>query len=316
MHEGKESLPLALKALRLSGMGKVWQEFAHRGRQENWTLEKYLSVLCDHELDQKEQNRMTKYQKEAHLPAGKTLSSFDVASLKSFDWPRFDALCHQTDWLSQGHNVFLFGASGLGKTHLAAALGHSLTLRGKRVLFTTTTALVQRLQQAHRRLALAQELMKLDRYQLLILDDVGYVRKDDQETHVLFELITHRYEHRSLLMTSNQPFAQWDRLFEDQAMTIAAVDRLVHHSSLFALEGESYRRRQALANQGLEPLQNHSKGAAEQSAEGESKGPDHPPEAKPKGEEAPEKEDKKDTLLEKNKQDESEKKSEKEGPMT
>ena len=117
-------------------------------------------------------------------------------------------------------------------------------------------------------------------------------------------------------MTSNQPFAQWDRLFEDQAMTIAAVDRLVHHSSLFALEGESYRRRQALANQGLEPLQNHSKEAVEQSAEGESKGPDHPPEAKPKGEEAPEKEDKKDTLLEKNKQDESEKKSEKEGPMT
>lgn len=150
--------------------------------------------MCDHELDQKEQNRIAKYQKEAHLPAGKTLSSFDASSLTSFDWPRFEALSRQTDWLGHGHNVFLFGASGLGKTHLAAALGHSLTLRGKRVLFIPTTALVQRLQQAHRGLTLAQELMKLDRYQLLILDDVGYVRKDDQETHVLFELITHRYE--------------------------------------------------------------------------------------------------------------------------
>lgn len=316
MYDGKESLPLALKALRLSGIGKIWQEFAHRGRQESWTFEKYLAVLCDHELDQKEQNRIAKYQKEAHLPAGKTLSSFEASSLTSFDWHRFEALSKQTDWLSQGHNVFLFGASGLGKTHLAAALGHSLTLRGKRVLFITTTALVQRLQQAHRGLTLAQELMKLDRYQLLILDDVGYVRKDDQETHVLFELITHRYEHRSLLMTSNQPFAQWDRLFEDQAMTIAAVDRLVHHSSLFTLEGESYRRRQALANQGLELPQDHDKKKEKKQPEGESKGQGHPPGEKSKGEDVLEKEGKKDTPLEKKKQDEREKKSEKEAPMT
>lgn len=316
MHEGIESLPLALKALRLSGMGKVWQEFAHRGRQERWTFEKYLAVLCDHELDQKEQNRISKYHKDAHLPVGKTLSSFEVSSLRSFDWPRFEALSRQTDWLSQGHNVFLFGASGLGKTHLAAALGHSLTLQGKRVLFTTTTALVQRLQQAHRGLALAQELMKLDRYQLLILDDIGYVRKDDQETHVLFELITHRYEHRSLLMTSNQPFAQWDRLFKDQAMTIAAVDRLVHHSSLFMLEGESYRRRQALANQavGLPHDQNFT--GKKKGHDGEVKNQGLHPGDKTKEEDVPEKQDSKDKPLEKNKQDEREKNSEKEGPMT
>ena len=248
MSKDNVSLPLLLKELRLSGMLAVFEDLAQRAEHEGWDVTKYLATLCEHEIDQKQQNRIAKYKKEAHLPIGKSLDAFDQSHLKGVKWGQVEALCEQPDWLKKAHNVLLFGPSGVGKTHLAAAIGHSLVLQGQRVLFSSTTALVQRLRQAHKGLFLMQEIMKLDRYQLLILDDLGYVRKDEEDTHVLFELITHRYEHRSLLLTSNQPFSQWDQVFKDQAMTIAAVDRLVHHGMIFELTGESYRRRQALAS--------------------------------------------------------------------
>lgn len=242
------TLPLLLKELRLSGMLYVWEELGKRAHHEKWACEKYLSVLCDHELDQKQQNRIQRCKKESHLPVGKTFEAFEEKNITPGDWKRLESLYTTTDWVDQAHNVLFFGASGVGKSHLAAALGHQLILQGKRVLFSSTTAMVQRLRQAHVGLALIQEIMKLDRYQVLILDDIGYVQKEDQEMHVLFELITHRYEHRSLILTSNQPFSQWDKIFKDQAMTVAAVDRLVHHALIFELNGESYRRRQALSH--------------------------------------------------------------------
>ena len=116
----------------------------------------------------------------------------------------------------------------------------------RRVLFVRTTDLVQRLQAARRELALEAAIAKLDRYDLLILDDIAYVTKDQAETSVLFELISARYERRSLLITANQPFGEWGRIFPDQAMTLAAVDRLVHHATIFEMNVESYRRRTAI----------------------------------------------------------------------
>ena len=132
------------------------------------------------------------------------------------------------------------------ESHLAAALGLALVENGWRVLFTRTTDLVQRLQIARRDLALEAAIAKLDKYHLLILDDLAYVTKDQAETSVLFELIGARYERRSLLITANQPFGEWGKIFPDQAMTLAAVDRLVHHATIFEMNVESYRRRTAL----------------------------------------------------------------------
>ena len=138
------------------------------------------------------------------------------------------------------------GSPGAGKSHLGAALGLALVESGWRVLFTRTTDLVQRLQTARRDLQLEAAIARLDKYHLLILDDLAYVSKDQAETSVLFELIAARYERRSLLITANQPFGDWAKVFPDQAMTLAAVDRLVHHATIFEMNVESYRRRTAL----------------------------------------------------------------------
>ena len=130
---------------------------------------------------------------------------------------------------------------------LLAACGAALIEAGQRVLFTRTTDLVQKLQAARRDLSLPATLTKLDRFDCLILDDLGYVRKDQAETSVLFELIAERYERRSLITTCNQPFSTWDQIFPDPAMTVAAIDRLVHHATILELNTESYRRRTAAA---------------------------------------------------------------------
>ncbi len=149
-------------------------------------------------------------------------------------------------WLANGANLLLFGPPGGGKSHLAAAIGLALVEGGWTVLFTRTTDLVQKLQVARRELGLEAAIGRLDRFDLLILDDLAYVSKDQAETSVLFELISARYERRSLLITANQPFGEWGKVFPDPAMTLAAVDRLVHHATIFEMNVESYRRRVAL----------------------------------------------------------------------
>ena len=133
----------------------------------------------------------------------------------------------------------------MGKSHLGSAIGLALIQNGYRVLFTRTTDLVQKLQQARRDLALESAIAKLDKFHLLILDDITYVTKDQAETSVLFELISARYERRSMLITANQPFGAWNTIFPDPAMTLAAVDRLVHHATIFEMNVESYRRKAA-----------------------------------------------------------------------
>ena len=142
--------------------------------------------------------------------------------------------------------LMLFGGPGGGKSHLAAAIGAGLIENGWRVLYTRTTDLVQKLQAARRNLDLEGAIAKLDKYHLLVLDDMAYVSKDQAETSVLFELISARYERRSLLITANQPFGEWEKVFPDKAMTLAAIDRLVHHATIFEMNVESYRRKTAM----------------------------------------------------------------------
>lgn len=138
------------------------------------------------------------------------------------------------------------GPPGGGKSHLAAAISLALIENGWRVLFTRTTDLVQKLQLARRELNLEAAINRLDHFDLLILDDLAYVTKDQAETSVLFELISARYERRSMLITANQPFGEWNKVFPDPAMTLAAIDRLVHHATIVEMNVESYRRRTAL----------------------------------------------------------------------
>jgi DNA replication protein DnaC len=152
-----------------------------------------------------------------------------------------------TTWLQTASNLLIFGPSGTGKTHVSTALGRSMIELGKWVKFLPATTLVQQLQQAKLQLQLPAFLVKLDKYDLLIVDDLGYVKKSEAETSVLFELIAHRYERRSLLITANQPFSQWDSIFTDSMMTVAAIDRLVHHATIIEMQAESFRKQAAIS---------------------------------------------------------------------
>lgn len=183
---------------------------------------------------------------EARLPPGKTIDSFDFDTVPMISKAQVMAITAGDTWIAKGANVLMFGPPGGGKSHLAAAIGLALVENGWRVLFTRTTELVQKLQVARRELQLESAINKLERFDLLILDDLAYVTKDQAETSVLFELISARYERKSMLITANQPFGEWNRVFPDPAMTLAAVDRLVHHATIFEMNVESYRRRSAM----------------------------------------------------------------------
>jgi DNA replication protein DnaC len=144
-------------------------------------------------------------------------------------------------WIERAENLRLFGPSCVGKTHIAAAIGYGLVAQGLRVRFTSAATLVQALQVAKQALQLADALAKLDQYRLLILDDLGYVQRSEMETAGPFELIAHRYESGSLLIISNHPFSDWDRIFPDSMMTVAAIDHLIHHAQILSIQGESYQ---------------------------------------------------------------------------
>ena len=238
---------LLLSDLRLPGVKAIWPTLAAQSDREGWPAARFLAALTEHEAADRSRRRIERHLAEARLPIGKTLASFDFGSVPMVSKAQVMALAAGDLWLKTGANLLLFGPPGGGKSHLSAAIGLALIEGGWRVLFTRTTDLVQRLQVARRELALESAMAKLDRYDLLILDDIAYVTKDQAETSVLFELIAARYERRSMLITANQPFGEWGRIFPDQAMTLAAVDRLVHHATILEMNVESYRRRAALA---------------------------------------------------------------------
>lgn len=242
------SLPIMLKRLKLATMVKEWESLGKKAIKEQWRPQHYLSELCHIELATREDKRLQRLLKDARLPAGKNLGNFDFNLVDGISKHQLTDIVNQPGWLKLGANILLFGASGLGKTHIASGIGYGLIEQGYKVKFIAASAIVQQLQQAKQHLRLQDELLKLDKYHLLIVDDVGYVRKTEQETSVLFELIAHRYERHSMIITSNKSFEQWDELFDDSTMTIAAIDRLVHHAIILHCEGESYRRKMAMSN--------------------------------------------------------------------
>jgi DNA replication protein DnaC len=239
-------LSLALNDLRLPAIKLVWPELAARADKEGWPAARFLAALAEHEIAERANRRIARHLEEARLPPGKTLDTFDFEAVPMISKAQIAALAAGDSWLEKGANLLAFGPPGAGKSHLAAALGLALVENGWRVLFTRTTDLVQKLQAARRDLQLEAAIAKLDKYHLLILDDIAYVTKDQAETSVIFELIAARYERRSMLITANQPFGEWGRIFPDQVMTLAAVDRLVHHATIFEMNVESYRRRAAV----------------------------------------------------------------------
>jgi DNA replication protein DnaC len=239
-------LSLLLNELRLPAIKLMWPQFAEQADKEGWPAARFLAAITEHELAERDRRRIERHLAEARLLPGKTLDTFACEAVPMISKAQVMAITAGDSWLEKGANLLLFGPPGGGKSHLASAIGLALIDNGWRVLFTRTTDLVQKLQTARRELALESALAKLDKFHLLILDDLAYVTKDQAETSVLFELISARYERRSMLITANQPFGEWGKVFPDPAMTLAAVDRLVHHATIFEMNVESYRRREAM----------------------------------------------------------------------
>jgi DNA replication protein DnaC len=236
----KAQLLDALQQLRLPAFAGSVEKQAVLAANEGWSYDQFLLQLCELELEQRDTRRIARLLVHSKLPREKTLSVFDRARLKKNIERQFSSLL-DGEFLERRENVLIFGNPGSGKTHLVAGLGHELVKQGRTVFFTPCVLLVQRLLLAKQELWLEKELKRLDRFEALILDDLGYVQQNREEMEVLFTLLAHRYEHRSVLLTSNLVFSQWEQIFKDPMTTAAAVDRLVHHCVILELNLPSYR---------------------------------------------------------------------------
>jgi DNA replication protein DnaC len=229
-----------LKELHLPTVRECFKEEAKRARQESLSYERYLFELMVSECATRRQNRIERFLRESRLPLEKGFDSFDLKRLPS-PVAQHVAVLKEGSFLNRCENVLAFGNPGSGKTHLLCAIGLELIRQGRRVLFTTTSLLVEDLLCAKRDLKLDRLLKRLGRYEALIIDDIGYVQQDREEMEVLFTLLADRYERASVMLTSNLPFSKWELIFKDPMTTAAAIDRLVHHSVILELNLSSYR---------------------------------------------------------------------------
>lgn len=241
-----ESLRLHCKALRLPTIGQVATDSIARAERESWSFEAFLMHLLEQELEGRRRRRIERLQKASHLPPGKTLGQLDESRLP-LRVRRMLPRLQDGGFVDRAENILFFGLPGTGKTHLAAAIGHALIETGRSVLFIPTYHLVGRLLRAKRDYELERELRQLDRIQVVILDDIGYVQQSREEMEVLFTFLAERYERRSVMITSNLVFSEWDKIFKDPLTTAAAIDRVVHHSIIieFGKEVSSLRAEEA-----------------------------------------------------------------------
>ena len=245
----RAGLAMKLRALKLPSFVTHHAELAGRAETEGWPFDRFLDGLADLELEERTRRRIERVLKAAHLPADKTLATLDVTRLPLAVKRQLPTLC-EGGFVERAENLLAFGLPGRGKTHVLAAIGHELVQRGYRVVFVAAFRLVQQLLAAKRALTLEVELRRLDAVDALIVDDIGYIQQDREEMEVLFTLFAERYERRSVLISSNLVFSQWDRIFKDPMTTACAIDRVVHHATILELTGSSYRTEAAKQRNG------------------------------------------------------------------
>jgi DNA replication protein DnaC len=251
-----------LKELRLPTFRELHPLVADQAAREDWTHIEFLSELVAKECQSRNQNRIERLIRNANLLAGKTWEQFQWSRLPLHVTQQFETL-RSGMFLDRQDNLLLFGKPGSGKTHLLCALGDQLARRGRPVCFSTCQMLVQELLRAKRDLRLERLTKKLNKYEALIIDDLGYVQQSREEMEVLFTLLSERYERGSVLLSSNLPFSKWGQIFKDPMTTAAAIDRLIHHSVIIELNIPSFRLEQAKQNKKPKPDSPASRPGAE-----------------------------------------------------
>lgn len=235
------SIEILLRQLNLTTMARQVEEVQKRSQSEGWSFARSLRELLDMEMAARDTRRLERLLKDSGLPEGKTLASLDTRSLSAANRRRLSELC-EGHFSDRAVNVLAVGLPGRGKTHFLSAIGYELIQRQrKRVLFTPSYKLIQRLLAAKHKFGLETELGKLQRYDVIILDDLGYVSQTREEMEVLFTFFAERYERGSVMISSNLVFSKWDQIFQDPMTAMAVVDRLVHHSVVLEFAGESQR---------------------------------------------------------------------------
>ena len=240
----RSELTRHLKELHLPTFRENFKDVARLAEKESLTYEQYLLDLSIKECEARRHRRIERYLRESCLPFEKTMDVFDLKRLPK-------KVVHQVNHLLEGffldktENVLAFGNPGTGKTHLLCAIAHALIHKEKRIYFTKCAFLVQKLLAAKKDLKLAQELKKMNKFDAIVIDDIGYVQQNQEEMEILFTFLAERYERGSVMITSNLPFSKWERIFKDPMTTAAAIDRVVHHSVILELNIPSYRMEQA-----------------------------------------------------------------------
>jgi DNA replication protein DnaC len=242
----RRKLDEMLRDLKLPGVFATFSEAAIRAEREGWNFERFLHHVLEVELEQRRQKRLERAFKASKLPISKTLTTLDQKVLPLKVRRQLPALM-EGGFVDRGENLLAFGLPGRGKTHLMCALGAELIQQGYTVYFTPAFTLVQRLLAARQTYGLEKELHRLDAFDVVIIDDIGYIQQNRDEMEVLFTLLAERYERRSVIITSNLVFSQWDRIFKDPMTTAAAIDRLIHHCVILELTGPSFRAEAAKA---------------------------------------------------------------------
>jgi DNA replication protein DnaC len=240
----KERLEAQLRELHLPTFRSSYEELARQAEQETLSYERYLLGLCDRECQERQARRIERLLRQSRLPLEKSLEAFELKRLPTKVARQVQSL-RQGDFVDRKENLLAFGKPGSGKTHLLCGLAQDLVRSGRRVYFTTSSLLVQELLLAKRDLKLSRVLKRLSSFEVLLIDDLGYVQQSREEMEVLFTLLAERYERGSVWLTSNLPFSKWEQIFKDPMTTAAAIDRLVHHSVIVELNLPSYRLEQA-----------------------------------------------------------------------
>ena len=241
----REGLGVLLRGLRLPDFAQHCDAVAVTAEAQGWTFRDYLHHLAELEMGERKRRRIERLLKGSGLSSDKTLATLDLTRFPTPVRRQIPTLC-EGGFVERAENVLAFGLPGRGKTHAMSAIATELIRRGYKVLFTPAYRLVQRLLVAKRALGLDRELRLLDAYDAVLVDDIGYVQQDREEMEVLFTFLAERYEQRSVMITSNLVFSQWDRIFKDPMTTAAAIDRLVHHAIILEMTGPSMRNDEAM----------------------------------------------------------------------